>query len=404
MDTSEIKQGQGPLEGLKVLDFSSLLPGPYATMLLADMGAKVVRIESPSHTDMVCDVPPFVDIDGHQTSYAHMQLNRNKQSIALDLKQPTAIDAVKKMLPLFDVVIEQFRPGVMQKLGLDYESLVESYPELIYCSISGYGQSGPMVDKAGHDINYLALSGVASYSGTPETGPVLSGVQIADIAGGSHHAVMAIMAAYIARQKSGKGQYLDISMTDAAFSLNALFAPGAINSGVSPELGGTLLNGGHFYGYYQTADKQHLAVGALEPKFAMRFLTLLDIEQRMLIPSANISELKKRIADRIQQQPLNHWLALFESEDVCVTPVLDINEAATSSLMKERDMLLFMSNEECTINQVAPAVKFAESDFEQFTLAPRTGQDTEALLRRYDIAESDIETILAVNARKESSE
>ncbi|TDF39238.1 CoA transferase [Alteromonadaceae bacterium M269] len=404
MDTSETKQGQGPLEGLKVLDFSSLLPGPYATMLLADMGAEVVRIESPSHSDMVCDVPPFINIDGHQTSYAHLQLNRNKQSIALDLKQPIAIDAVKKMLPLFDVVIEQFRPGVMQKLGLDYKSLAESYPELIYCSISGYGQSGPMVDKAGHDINYLALSGVASYSGTPETGSVLSGVQIADIAGGSHHAVMAIMAAYIARQKSGKGQYLDISMTDAAFSLNALFAPGAINSGTSPELGGTLLNGGHFYGYYQTEGKQQLAVGALEPKFAMRFLALLGIDQSMMMPIASMTELKQQIAERIQQQPLEHWQSLFESEDVCVTPVLDINEAATSLLMKERDMLLSVGNKEQKVSQIAPAMKFAESDFEQFTLAPRAGQGTEALLRRYGVAESDIETILAANAGKESSE
>ena len=397
METIEEKQGQGPLEGLKVLDFSALLPGPYATMLLADMGAEVVRIESPSHTDMVCDLPPFVEIDGRQSSYAHLQLNRNKQSIMLDLKQPSSIAAVKKMLPLFDVVIEQFRPGVMKKLGLDYESLAELHPELIYCSISGYGQTGPMVEKAGHDINYLALSGVASYSGTPDSGPVLSGVQIADIAGGSHHAAMAIMAAYIARQKNGRGQYLDISMTDTAFSLNALFGTGALNTHKPPQLGGTMLNGGHFYGYYQTAGDQYLAVGALEPKFAMRFLTLLGFEQEALKPSVNIAALKQQITECIRQQPLMHWLDLFESEDVCVTPVLDIDEAAKSSLIRERDMLLNIEGNNQSITQIAPALKFIESDFDRFTLAPEAGKDTESLLRRYGVTDADVDTILAAN-------
>ena len=395
--TSKSKQGQGPLQGLRVLDFSALLPGPYATMLLADMGAEVVRIESPLHTDMVCEIPPLVEIGDQQTSYAHLQLNRNKQSMLLDLKQPEAIAAVKKMLPSFDVVIEQSRPGVMQALGLDYAALSDSHPQLIYCSISGYGQTGPMTDKAGHDVNYLALSGVASYSGTPDTGPVLSGVQIADIAGGSHQAVMAIIAAYIARQTTGEGQYLDISMTDAAFSLNALFAPAAINTGRSPQLGGTLLNGGHFYGYYQTADNAYLAVGALEPKFAQRFLMLLGIEQAALTQPNHLTDLKQQIAQQISQKPLKHWLELFESKDVCVTPVVDIASAANSALMKQRNMLMTMTCSGIDIHQVAPAVKFTQSDCKQFTQAPEAGRDTEPLLRHYGIAESDIDAILAAN-------
>jgi crotonobetainyl-CoA:carnitine CoA-transferase CaiB-like acyl-CoA transferase len=395
---------QGPLEGLKVLDFSSLLPGPYATMLLADMGAEVVRVESPSHTDMVCDLPPFVEVDGQQSSYAHLQLNRNKQSIMLDLKLPSAIAAIKKMLPDFDVIVEQFRPGVMQKLGLDYPSLVDLYPELIYCSISGYGQTGPMTQKAGHDINYLALSGVASYSGTPDTGPVLSGVQIADIAGGSHHAVMAIMAAYIARQKSGRGQHLDISMTDAAFSLNALFAPGAINTEKPPTLGSTLLNGAHFYGYYQTADDYYLAVGALEPKFALRFLTLLGFEQNVGQKESEISLLKQQIAETIRQQPLRHWLDSFEAEDVCVTPVLNLVEAAKSPLMKERNMLLDVNCNDKCITEIAPAMKFVESDFDKFSPAPSAGINTESLLRSYGLAELDINTICKANLKHRGTE
>lgn len=199
-----------PLAGLKILDFTTLLPGPYATQLLADMGAEVLRVESPTRPDLVKLMPPFVGDKSCRVSAAHATLNRNKQSISIDLKHEDAKEIIHKLVREYDVVIEQFRPGVMQRLGLDYNSLKKIQQKLIYCSITGYGQTGPLKDRAGHDINYLALSGLASFSGRKETGPVLSGTQIADIAGGSHHAVMAIMAAHIQRMTTNEGQYLDI--------------------------------------------------------------------------------------------------------------------------------------------------------------------------------------------------
>ena len=168
-------------------------------MMLSDMGAKVVKVESPSRPDMLQGLAPLFTSDKRQTSYASLTLNRNKRSLALDLKNPDSVEAIKRLVKDFDVVIEQFRPGVMAKLGLDFSALSKANPKLIYCSITGYGQTGPMANKAGHDINYLALSGLASYSGDQQSGPKLSGTQIADIAGGAHHAVMGILAALVKR-------------------------------------------------------------------------------------------------------------------------------------------------------------------------------------------------------------
>ena len=214
-----------PLKGLKVLDFSTLLPGPYATQLLADMGAEVLRVESPTRPDLLKVMPPYVGKGKAKVSAAHATINRNKKSIAIDLKHESAKAIVERLLSEYDIVVEQFRPGVMARLGLDYDALKQKQGKLIYCSITGYGQSGPYRDRAGHDINYLALSGLASYAGRRDTGPILSSTQIADIAGGSHHAVMAILAAVIERQVSGEGQYLDISMSDAALALSTMYGP-----------------------------------------------------------------------------------------------------------------------------------------------------------------------------------
>jgi alpha-methylacyl-CoA racemase len=188
-----------PLMGMRVLDFTTLLPGPYASQLLADMGAEVLRIESPIRPDLARITPPMLQ-DG--VSAIHAQLNRNKRALALNLKTPEAVDVIKQLVNSatgFDVVIEGFRPGVMEKLGLGYKAMREVNPDVIYCSITGYGQSGPMVNRAGHDINYVALSGLASYGGGSQGSPAISAVQIADVAGGSHHAVMGIMAAVIQR-------------------------------------------------------------------------------------------------------------------------------------------------------------------------------------------------------------
>ncbi|MFT6910580.1 MAG: alpha-methylacyl-CoA racemase, partial [Oleiphilaceae bacterium] len=264
-----------PLKGLKVLDFTTLLPGPYATQLLADMGAEVLRIESPKRPDLLKLMPPIVG----KVSAAHATINRNKKSLALDLKHPEAKAIIHALVSEYDIIIEQFRPGVMARLGLDYDSFKGIQPKLIYCSITGYGQTGPLQNKAGHDINYLALSGLASYSGRKDTGPVLSGTQVADIAGGSHHAVMAILAAVIERTNTGKGQYLDISMSDAALALNTMFSANTLVNQKDPGYGTEMLNGGLFYDYYKTSDGRYLSIGSLEPNFAIPLMKHLELEQ-----------------------------------------------------------------------------------------------------------------------------
>lgn len=260
------------LKGLKILDFSTLLPGPFATLYLADMGAEVVHIESPARPDLVRLMPPFA----HGQATTHNYLNRNKHSVALDLKNPEHIKQIKSRIADYDIVVEQFRPGVMQRLGLDYPTLSALNPRLIYCSITGYGQTGPYIDRAGHDINYLALSGIAGHSGR-RSGPPAMGIQIADVAGGSMHALVAILAAVIERQSSGQGQYIDISMTDCAATLNNMAASASLAGNQHQQIESGYLNGGTFYDYYQTQDDRYLSIGSLEPQFMQGLAQLLDL-------------------------------------------------------------------------------------------------------------------------------
>jgi len=328
-----------PLKGIKILDFTTLLPGPYATQLLADMGAEVLRVESPTRPDLIKFMPPILD----SVSAAHASVNRNKQCIAIDLKHSDSKEIIHKLLEEYDIVIEQFRPGVMKRLGLDYETLKQFQSKLIYCSITGYGQTGPLKDRAGHDINYLALSGIASFSGRKNGGPVLSGTQIADIAGGSHHAVMAIQAAIIQRSVSDEGQYLDISMSDAALALSTMFGAGALSSGESPECGSEMLNGGLFYDYYQTADDRYLSVGSLEPVFANKLLNALSMIDWMpklanQNPEVQI-EVRNKLSEVFKQQTLDYWVTLFEPLDACVEPVLTLQETFAHAHFLERGMI-----------------------------------------------------------------
>ncbi len=354
-----------PLKGIKVLDFTTLLPGPYATQLLADMGAEVIRIESTDRPDMLNAIPPILD----GVSAAHATINRGKQSLALNLKKPQAQEIVHRLLNDFDVIVEQFRPGVMTRLGFDYDLLRELQPKLIYCSITGYGQTGPLKDRAGHDINFLALSGLASYSGTQQRGPVLSGFQIADIAGGSHHAVMSILAAVIHRQNTGEGQYLDISMSDAALALNCITSAAAHVGAPDPSYETDLLNGGSFYDYYRTADDRYLSIGCLEPQFLFRLLEVLELHQwadKLSAESIMRPELSEAIAARIADHPLSYWCDLFAEIDCCVEPVLDLSEALALPHFTARHMTTqaVLANGDI-INQVNPPFPFKTDKLKQ---------------------------------------
>jgi len=385
-----------PLAGLKVLDFTTLLPGPYATQLLADMGAEVLRIESPTRPDLVKLMPPFVGGNNNgkgKVSAAHATLNRNKQSMAIDLKHGSAKDIIHKLLPEYDIVIEQFRPGVMQRLGLDFSSLQEIQPKLIYCSITGYGQTGPLKDRAGHDINYLALSGLASFSGREDTGPVLSGTQIADIAGGSHHGAMAIMAAVIQRSSTGKGQYLDISMSDAAMALTTMFGSNALTSGEDPDYGHEMLNGGLFYDYYQTSDNRYISIGSLEPNFALALLSLLELndwKNKLADQSLETQQLlKTAIGEKVQAQPLAYWQAEFAKVDACVEPVLTMNEAFKHPHFIARGMVTEALDEQGnSIEQINSALPFTRQ--EPHRIGKTLGADTLSIMQKLGYSDEQI--------------
>jgi len=332
-------QLQQPLSGLKILDFSTLFPGPYATHILCDLGAEVLRVEAPHRPDLLKILPPLIEGE----SAAHLSINRNKNSVALDLRETADRDKVHELLQQYDILVEQFRPGVMAKYALDFNSLKDQYPQLIYCSITGYGQTGPLKDRAGHDINYLALSGLASYSGTTETGPVLSAVQTADTAG-SHHAVMGILAAVISRSQHGQGCHIDISMSDCALSLNAMYGASFLATNQAPTYASEVLNGGHFYGYYQTLDRQYLSIGSLEPKFMLGFFQALGqplwAARTTHTQNDEVQQLRQDIASLIAQKKLVEWQDIFEQIDVCVEPVLDLHQVKTHPHFQQRNMFI----------------------------------------------------------------
>lgn len=355
---------QPPLSGLKVLDFSTLLPGPFATLMLADLGADVLHIESPSRVDLVRIMPPYAD--GQAT--AHSYLNRNKKSVALDLKDPASLARIHGWLAEYDIVVEQFRPGVMQRLGLDYDTLKALNPRLIYCSITGYGQTGSLRHRAGHDINYLALSGVAGHSGRVQGGPPPLGIQVADVAGGSLHAVIGILAAVIERQRSGLGQHLDISMTDCVFTLNSMAAAAQVAAGEDQHPEGGALNGGSFYDYYRTRDDRWLSVGSLEPQFMLGLAQALQLpvlaETGASLHPEDRQAVREAIAAAIAQEDFAHWQQLFAALDVCVEPVLTLAEAVQSPLAQARGWVVdvpLSEGETKKQRQLAHPIRFSRS-------------------------------------------
>lgn len=365
------------LKGLKVLDFSTLLPGPFATLYLADLGAEVIHIESPTRPDLVRLFPPYAN--GQATS--HSYLNRNKQSITLDLKDPASIEQVKQKISEFDIVVEQFRPGVMQRLGLDYQTLAEINPRLIYCSITGYGQTGSYKDKAGHDINYIALSGIAGHCGRQDSGPPPMGIQIADVAGGSLHAVIGILAAVVERQNSGLGQYIDISMTDCVVGLNNMAAAASLAGAQQQQRESEQLNGGTFYDYYETADARYLSIGSLEPQFMTGLASALELpillQKGASFDTEDRQMVKQAIRDKIKSKNLAEWNQLFEQLDVCVEPVLSLDEALQSQISQQRNWVVnvpLKPNSDQTEPQLACPIKFSRSQMQYHYIGQQLGE------------------------------
>ncbi|MCO7577170.1 MULTISPECIES: CaiB/BaiF CoA transferase family protein [Pseudomonas chlororaphis group] len=385
---------QGPLASLKVLDFSTLLPGPFASLLLADMGAEVLRIESPTRMDLLRVLPPH----DHGVSASHAYLNRNKRSLALDLKRPEALEVIRQLLQDHDIVLEQFRPGVMERLGLGYEALKAINPRLIYVSITGYGQTGPYKDRAGHDINYLALAGLASQTGRRDQGPLPLGIQAADIAGGSLHGLIGLLAAVIARQHSGQGQHLDISMTDCVFSLNAMAGAGYLACGVEPGMEQQVLNGGSFYDYYRSRDGRWLSVGSLEPVFMQQLCQALGRPELAVQGLSPMPEQQRALKQALQIEFEKHDFAelcqLFAGLDACVEPVLSLAEAVEHPQLQARQLLSQVPREDGSLQtQMACPLKFSDGLPEPRHIGARLGAHSDQVLAELGYSAERIEEL-----------
>jgi crotonobetainyl-CoA:carnitine CoA-transferase CaiB-like acyl-CoA transferase len=381
----------GPLEGLKILDFTTLLPGPYATTLLADLGAEVLRVASPSRPDLANLFPPF--LPGRDISAAAAYLGRGKRSIFLNLKNPAAAPVVKRLLGTYDVVIEQFRPGVMAKLGLGYADLSQDRPALIYCSLTGYGQTGPLAARAGHDINYLARSGLMSYSGKKGSGPSLTGMQIADVAAGSNNAVIGILAAVIHRGRTGQGQHIDVSMTDGVFAFNALAGAAALVDGKEPQREGELINGGALYDFYETQDGQYLSVGAMEPQFFGAFCRAVGCPE--LAPGgfcpANVAETKIMVRRMIRTKTREEWVEILADFDACVEPVLSLQEALEDPHVKARGLVVDVELAGGgTVRQIACPIRFSATPPVCGRTGGTPGADTKKILQEIGYAKREI--------------
>ena len=330
-----------------MLDFSTLLPGPFATLMLADLGAEVVHVTRPS------EGKPWI-VDDY--------LQRSKKSIAVDLKSPEVVTSLRELVKEYDIIVEQFRPGVMDRLGLGYESLKEIKEDIIYCSITGYGQTGPYRERGGHDINYLSMTGIQGYSGTKQGGPATLGIQVADLAGGSLHAVIGILSAVIYRNRTGVGQHIDISMTDCALSLNALFAPEYLAQGKPLNREELTLNGGTFYGYYETMDGRHISVGSLEPKFRQQLCQAIGrpdiLPLAMSLKPEDAIKLKEQLQQVFLQKSFEEWQAIFAQVDACVEPVLKFEETVTHPLFVVREMFVDVAKPDGTTQkQIACPIK-----------------------------------------------
>ncbi|WP_253693610.1 CaiB/BaiF CoA transferase family protein [Weizmannia acidilactici] len=362
-----------PLIDIVVLDLSRLLPGPFCTMILADFGAEVIKIEAPGAGDYARHFEPKLD----ENSTMFHSLNRNKKSIVLDLKSEEGKKEFLKMAETADVVVESFRPGVMKRLGLDYETLKKANPSLVYCAITGYGQTGPYAQMPGHDINYISYAGLLNLMGEKGGKPVVPAVQIADIGGGAYPAVVGILLALLEREKSGKGQFVDISMMDGVLSFMQATLPNYLMKKIDAKRGKQMLSGAlACYGVYETKDGRWLAVGALEPKFWANFCN--GIMRPDLIPLQNepiVQEKLKREIETIKlQKSLSEWMEIFKDTEACVTPVLDFSEMEHHQQVVARKMIQTVPVENVgEVKQIGIPIKLSDTPGKIRFEAPKLG-------------------------------
>ncbi len=382
-----------PLDSIRVLDLTRLLPGPFCTWLLADFGADVIKVEDPSLGDYARWSEPK---QGDMGAMFHA-LNRNKKSLSLNLKTEKGREIFRQLVKEADVLVESFRPGVMDRLGVGYESLNEINPRLIYCAITGYGQDGPYAHLPGHDINYLSYAGMLDLQGVRGGPPVVPAVQVADIGGGALMAGMGILMALLARDRTGKGQFVDISMMDGVISWMPVLSD-FLATGRLPRRGEMVLSGGKAcYGVYETADGRYLSVGALEPKFWEVFCQEIgkpEFISRLNAPLDEQERMKESIAAVMKTKTLAEWMDIFRDKDTCVAPVLNLEEAVQNPPVKHRQMVMEVQHPSLgMIRQVGFPIKLSETPAQYRHSAPKLGEHNEEILTQLGYSAADIEQL-----------
>lgn len=380
----------GPLKGLKVIEMAGLGPVPFCTMVLADMGADIIRIDRPSGGGLGLDLDPEKDF-----------LNRGRPSVMLDLKKPEAVETLLTLCETADILLEGFRPGVMEKLGLGPDACFERNPKLIYGRMTGWGQDGPLSGAVGHDINYIALSGALSMIGRAGEKPVIPLNLVGDFGGGAMFLAFGVMAALWEAQRSGKGQVVDAAMIDGAGLLTAMMYSLTAQGIWRAARGSNMLDGGaHFYDVYETADGQHISIGAIEPPFYAELLKRAEITDPAFDDQMNRTEwldLKARLAVIFKTKSRAEWCALMEGTNACFAPVLSLKEAPDHPHHVARGTFYRDSNGEM---QPAAAPRFSRTATEPVPPPRKPGADTRQALALWGISDDRIESLLKLGAAR----
>jgi crotonobetainyl-CoA:carnitine CoA-transferase CaiB-like acyl-CoA transferase len=392
-----------PLDGIRVLDLTRLLPGAVATMLLGDFGADVIKVEEPGAGDPA----RLMRIGSKRSGAVFFATGRNKRSVAINLKSDEGKQVFLRLAERADVVIEGFRPGVMDRLGLGYEVLRQRNKRLVYCALTGYGQNGPYKSEAGHDINYISIAGVLGLNADTGSGPVIPGVQMADLAGGSLQAVIGVLLALAARESTGEGQMVDVSMTDGALALMIVPLVSMLE-GRRPEPGREGLSGKYAcYHLYETKDGRWLAVGALEPKFWANVCRVTERED--LIPDQfaegeRQAECISALKDRFRQRSSSEWIDAFSGVDSCVTLVKTPDEALADPQIAARNLLVEIEHPSAgRLKQLGPWIRLSSTPGAVDLPPPQLGEHTREVLTAHGVQESDIERLIREGVIEEES-
>ncbi len=378
-----------PLSGIRILDLTRLFPGPLCTLHLGDLGADVIKIEDTHAGDYARHSPPLQK----NLSSFFLAINRNKRSLVLDLSVDKGKKIFMKLTEKADVIIESFRPGVMQKLGIDYQTIHKINPKIIYCSITGYGQSGTNKDKAGHDLNFIAEAGVLHRNRNEK--PQIPNFQIGDIVGGSLNAAMGIMAAIIQRGKTGEGQYLDVSIYDGLIS-HSVIALSHMKSKetLGFETSGMLYGDLHSYNIYETKDHRFIALAALEFKFWQRFCIAANKTQwlsKHIVFGPESQKLKLELSDFFSSKNLAEWMEVFKDSDCCLSPVASLEEALENKTSESENVLLTQKHsEEGIVPQFFFPIKFSGIYISYEKQAPVYGENSAEILRETGFSEQEI--------------